>query len=103
MPAHKTKGNFLLRFEKIWLIFHHSVTSVVILVPGLIPIPDKSRNAGIPRVVVGVCSFSGQTEKEVGTHELSTWFLKVCLYSVSASASLRAGTVRHQQQQHHRL
>lgn len=77
MPAHKTKGNFfLLRFEKIWLILHHSVISIVDLVPGLIPIPDKSRNAEIPQVVVGLCSSSGQVGAEVvGTfHELPTRF-----------------------------
>lgn len=97
----KPKGTFfLLRFEKIWLILCHSVISIVDLVPGLIPIPDKSRNAGIPQVVVGLCSSSGQVEAEVEgiSHELSTWFLKACLYShLSVSASSTADTVRHQQ------
>lgn len=79
----KPKGTFLLRFEKIWLILCHSVISIVNLVPGLIPVRDKSRNARIPQVVVGVCSSSGQVEAEVVgiSHELSTRFLKVCLYS----------------------
>jgi len=68
----------------LWLILHHSVISVVSLVPGLSPIPDKSRNAGIPQVAVGLCSSSGQVEAEVAgiSHELSTRFLKVCLYSL---------------------
>lgn len=84
MSAHKTNGRFFfLRFEKIWLIFHHSVISIVNLVPGLIPIPDKSRNTRIPQVAAGLRSFSGQVEAEVEgiSHEFSTPFLKVCLYS----------------------
>lgn len=97
----KPKATFSAeRFEKIWLVLRHSVISIVDLVPGLIPIPDKSRNAGIPQVAVGLCSSSGQVEAEVVgiSHELSTWFLKVCLYSpLSASASSTADTVRHQQ------
>lgn len=90
MSAHKTKG-------RNYYYYHYSVVD---LAPGSIPIPDKSRNVRIPQVAVGLCSFSGQVEAEVVgiSHELSTLFLKVCLYSCSSASA--SDTARHQQQQH---